>query len=178
MPASANQKQILEEMTKSRVLPAGLVERAKIILLSVNGISNGQMRRNCGLSRDKVRHWRKRWLAAQAQLNTIEQQIDKKTGLSNLEELESEMVKVFSDAERSGAPAKFDAETIVKIIALACECPQDSGYPISHWTPQILANEAIKGKIVESISDRSVGRFLKSGTDQTTFKPLLAKQPT
>jgi putative transposase len=65
------------------------------------------------------------------------------------------------DWPRSGSPGKFSAEQLVQLIALACEAPQDSGYPVSHWTPQEIAAEASKRGIVESISPRPVGRFLK-----------------
>jgi hypothetical protein len=46
-------------------------------------------------------------------------------------------------------------------VALACEAPEDSDLPISHWTQQALADEAMRRGIVEEISQRSVGRFLK-----------------
>jgi hypothetical protein len=48
-------------------------------------------------------------------------------------------------------------------VAIACEDPQASGYPISHWTAKEIAAEAVKRGIVESISVRQVGRFLKRG---------------
>src|SRR5262245_2695835 len=55
------------------------------------------------------------------------------------------------------------AEQIVQIVAVACEDPADSGRPVSHWTPREVAEEVRKRGIVETISPRSVGRFLKSG---------------
>src|SRR5207249_986229 len=50
-----------------------------------------------------------------------------------------------------------------EIVAVACEAPTDSGRPVSHWTPREVAEEVRKRGIVETISTRSVGRFLKSG---------------
>jgi hypothetical protein len=61
-------------------------------------------------------------------------------------------------------------------MALACEDPHASSLPISHWTPQELAKEAIRRGIVASISPRSVGRFLKGGTSQASSEPLLAQR--
>jgi len=52
---------------------------------------------------------------------------------------------------------------VAQIISLACEKPEDSGLPVSHWTPPELAREAAKRGIVESISPRQVDRFLKGG---------------
>ncbi len=69
------------------------------------------------------------------------------------------MESVLADAYRSGMPAKFSAEVVVQIIALACELPSDSGLPLSHWTPESLATEAVKRGFVESISPQSVERF-------------------
>jgi len=70
--------------------------------------------------------------------------------------------------ERCGAPPKFTPERIAGIIALACEPPEDSAVPVSHWTPPELAREAIKRGIVESISPRRVDRFLAKRTCDRT----------
>ena len=73
------------------------------------------------------------------------------------------LVAVLSDEQRPGGPAKFSLEQIVQIVAVACEQPASSGRPISHWTPRELALEVVKRGIVQEISPRSVGRFLKRG---------------
>jgi hypothetical protein len=60
---------------------------------------------------------------------------------------------------------------------LACEDPrEESGRPITHWSTAELADEAIERGIVESISPRSVGRFLGRGGSETPQDALLAKQ--
>ena len=66
-----------------------------------------------------------------------------------------------SDAPKSGAPAKFGAEQICAIIAIACEPPSASDRPITQWSQQEVADEAMRRGIVDSISQRSVGRFFK-----------------
>jgi transposase len=108
--------------------------------------------RELEISIDRVRLWRKRWVEWQDM---------------PLEECRVEIR--LSDAPRSGSPGKFSAEQVTQIIAIACEVPQDSGYPVSHWTPQELAMEAKKRGIVASISDRQVGRFLKRGGSNVFF---------
>jgi len=50
-------------------------------------------------------------------------------------------------------------EPIGAIVAIACECPEDGSYPLSHWAPP-LAHFVIKRGIVNPISPRSIGRFL------------------
>ena len=68
------------------------------------------------------------------------------------------------DAPRPGAPATFGAEH-----------PEASGRPISHWTPRELADEAGKRGIVPTISERHVGRFLKSGRAEAAPESVLAE---
>jgi putative transposase len=82
---------------------------------------------------------------------------------------------ILTDQERSGAPATFTIEQVVQIVALACEEPQASGLPITDWTPRELATVAMKRGIVESISPRSVERFLKRGSLTTPSESLLAQ---
>src|SRR5499426_981433 len=71
--------------------------------------------------------------------------------------------------------ATVSAEQWCQIMALACEPPADSQRPISHWTPRELADEARKRGLVPTISERHVGRFLKSGRPQTAPESLLAE---
>lgn len=78
------------------------------------------------------------------------------------------------DEPRQGAPVKFTAQQVVQIMALACELPQASGLPISQWSGRELATEAVKRGIVETISPRSVERFLKRSRFKTSSKPVLA----
>jgi len=81
------------------------------------------------------------------------------------------------DLPRPGCPGKFTAEQIAQILAVACEPPEDSGRPVTHWTPTELADEVVHRGIVASISPRHVGRFLKYGRTPTASQPLLAQCP-
>src|SRR6202140_2778619 len=56
------QREQLEGMANSRSLPAGLVSRARIILLSASGKTNLQIARQMGLSNATVGKWRRRFL--------------------------------------------------------------------------------------------------------------------
>ncbi|MCA1837787.1 MAG: helix-turn-helix domain-containing protein, partial [Actinobacteria bacterium] len=85
--------------------------------------------------------------------------------------------EVLADEPRPGTPVTFGPEQVVRIVALACEDPREgSGRPITHWTPPELADEAVKRGIVESISPRSVGRFLGRGGSEAPSEALLAQQ--
>ena len=85
-----------------------------------------------------------------------------------IQDLEKLILTVLTDDARSGTPAKFTPEQVAAIIALACEPPAQSGPPVSHWTPTELAREAIKRKIVVTISPRHIDRFLASRTSVRT----------
>ena len=57
-----------------------------------------------------------------------------------------------------------------------CEPPDQSGRPLTHWTPRELADEAVERGIATSISVRQVGRFLKGGGASTARESVLAQR--
>src|SRR6202521_322754 len=59
---SPEQRAQLESMASSRSLPAGLVTRVRIVLLSAAGKMNQQIARQLGLSNATVGKWRRRFL--------------------------------------------------------------------------------------------------------------------
>jgi putative transposase len=162
----------LKQLLRRQTSPQRLVRRVTIILAAADGSNNEQIAKRLGLHRESVRHWRARWLSAAVGLAAVEaRESDDKPLVAAIE-------AVLTDAYRSGAPSCFSAEQIVQIIAVACEEPQASGVPITHWTPQELADEVVKRGIVTSISARSAGRFLKRGRSQAASEPLLAELRT
>jgi putative transposase len=122
-----------------------------------------------GLTRVSVRLWRDRWLQAAPRLTAAEAEASDQELLALIE-------AALDDAPRPGGPATFSPEQIVQIVAVACEPPSKSGRPISHWTHAELADEVKKRRIVQDVSPRSVGRFLKGGGPPTAQEPLLAQR--
>ena len=59
---SPGQRKQLESMADSRSLPARLINRAPIILLSASGKTNQQIARQLGLASSTVGKWRRRFL--------------------------------------------------------------------------------------------------------------------
>ena len=153
VPLSEEERQALHTLIRAHKTPQHLSFRAHVILLLAEGLTAPDVARRLGTTRTTVRRWRRHWL--------------KRHGCAIPERLQ--------DAMRPGAPATFRAEQWCQIIALACEPPEASGRPISHWTPRELADEARKRGIVDTISERHVGRFLKSGRSQTPQESLLAQ---
>jgi putative transposase len=131
----------LERLVRCSSTPQSLALRARIILLADEGAGVVEIAERLGVWRKGVSHWRSRWIESSEWSCSVGERL--------------------SDAPRSGTPAKITPEQICSIVALACEAPEDSDLPISHWTQQALADEAMRRGIVEEISQRSVGRFLK-----------------
>ena len=137
---SESEQADLEKLLRRTSTPQQVALRAKIILRASTGEGHGEISRGLGITKDTSRLWRNRWL----ELN--------EHGMSVEERLE--------DAARCGAPATFTLEQLTQLYKLACDPPEKYGRPISHWTPRELADELIAQKIVESISQRHVGRLL------------------
>jgi putative transposase len=155
---NTEEKEGLKKLASRPSTSQQIAQRARIILAANAGQNNAQIARAEAVSVNKVRKWRRRW----AELKAVP-----------LDEMS--LVERLQDLPRSGSPGKFSAEQLAQIIALACEDPRASGYPVSHWTPKEVAAEAIKRGIVESISPRQVGRFLKRGRVTTASQPVLAE---
>lgn len=156
------QRRVLERFARAKSAPARLVERSRIVLRSAEGHENASQAAELGVDRQRVRRWRHRWAGAEKALADAEAEGADDRDLAAL------VVGVLTDNDRPGAPATFTPEQIAAIIALACEPPEDSGRPVSHWTPAELAREATKRGIVESISPRHVDRFLARPTCDRT----------
>lgn len=150
VPLTTAQRTILERWERQRQGPYDRVRRARILLLAAGGMSNAAIGRAVDLRPSAVRLWRSRWQQARAALAE-----------ATAEDLEQVMDEIVADAPRSGAPATFTPEQIAQVIAIACEGPDKSQRPVSHWTPRELAAEVILRGVVKTISARHVGRFLK-----------------
>jgi len=165
---SPRQRSLLKQIVCQTTNSYRLVRRVQLILLAATGASNSHLAKQLQLDRGQVRLWRSRWLAAAPQLTTVEAQG------STDRELMALIKTIFSDRVRPGTNNYFSTEQVVQIVALACENPQASGYPVSYWTSKELATEARKRGIVEKISPRSVGRFLKGSDFTASPSSLLA----
>ena len=131
----------LDRLVRAHSTPQQVALRAQIVLLAANGIGNRDSARRLGVTVQTVRCWRRRWGS----------------------EPDLALVDRLADAPRPGTPPTFTPEQICAILALACEPPEGSGVPITHWSQSALAREAVKRGLVETISHGSVGRFLKGG---------------
>lgn len=162
------QRAIIERLARSRTEAQRLVERARFILRSAADELCVAQAEALGVDAQRVRRWRKRFAKAREALQSAE--------ASEVEtDLEEKIREVLSDNYRSGVPPKFSPEQVTTIIALACHEPEELGLPISHWTADELARQAIRLNIVESISGRHLDRFLKRSRLAPASEPVLAE---
>lgn len=159
---STRQRQILEQIAGRVTNSYQLVTRSQLVLYAAAGMNNTEIGKQLQMSRAMVRMWRGRWSEAIEILNAAEDE-----GVSD-KKLKQLIIEVLSDRPRPGTPAKFSVEQIVQIVAVACEQPSQSQRPVNQWTPTELAEEVVKREIVEEISPRSVGRFLKRSLSTTS----------
>src|SRR5450631_2271024 len=160
---SERQLDILRELSRSRTAARGIVQRALILVLGVQGHKNEQIAAEVGLIRRQVGLWRRRWRDAWDSLCVWE--------CTEPHRLREAILEVLADAPRPGCPGKITAAQVAQILAVACESPKLSGLPITRWTHRELRDEVVKRKIVESISVAQVGRYLK----QSALQPHRSK---
>lgn len=150
---SEKQEKILRQIEKGTHSSMHFKIRARIILMANKGWSNNTIEENIKISAKKVKTWRDKFSENSVEINRIEIETPNK--------LRAIIKKTLSDNIRAGAPTKFTDEQVAAIIMLSCEDPSKMELPFSNWTPSLLRIEAIKQGIVEEISIRQIGRFLK-----------------
>jgi putative transposase len=151
------ERQGLRKLVKRHTVGQQIALRGRIVLAADEGKNNTQIAKEQGTTLSTVRLWRQRWVDLQP---------------ISLDDLSVE--ERLQDLPRPGAPARITAEQVCQITALACEEPQESERPISHWTAREIADEIIERGIVDRISPRHAARLLKRGRSQTASDPLLA----
>ena len=148
---SEEERDGLERLIRASLTPQQLAMRARIILLLGEGLGIEGTSDRLGIWRKTVSAWRARWLSGAGVRGTVADRL--------------------RDAPRCGGPDRIAAEEVCAIIALACKPPKDCGLPLSHWSASDLAREAVKRGLVDRLSPRHAGRFLK-GAD---LKPHLTR---
>lgn len=113
----------IERLARSRTESARMVERAKIIDLSIQGKSPPEIEKELKLNANRIRDWVKRF---------------NQDGIAGLQ-----------DKPRSGAPRTYDETTISLIVATALTDPQTLGLPFSTWTLDRLAAYLHEAKSVQ-----------------------------
>jgi len=117
------QREQLESLASSRSLPAGLVMRAKIILLSASGKTNLQIAHQMGLTNATVGKWRQRFL--------------------------QQDVSGLHDELRPGRPRPISDERVARLVRKTLETKPKEG---THWSVrQIAADTRVSKSTVHRI---------------------------
>lgn len=149
---TSDERTLLQKITKRHTAPQRLARRAQMILLAGQGQGNTAIATEMDLAVSTVENWRRRWIRSGP---------ERTAASAERGELARMIEQILDDAPRPGAPVRFSAEAVAQIIAVACREPEHFGRPVTHWTASELADEVVQQGIVERISPRSVGRFLK-----------------
>src|SRR5829696_6178333 len=108
---SAEDRRELESWTRASTLPAGLAQRARIVLLAGDGCGTGDIVTRTGASKPTVIQWKRRYAEA---------------GIAGLD-----------DRPRSGRPKELDEMAIV----LATLEPPPAHLGVTHWSSRLLGGE-------------------------------------
>jgi transposase len=101
-------QQELQRLLRSSTAPAGLVQRARIVLLAAEGSTNTAIAAQVGVSRPTVISWRSRYEAG---------------GIAGLH-----------DEDRSGRPRQIDRLEVITVTLT----PPPKKYGITHWSTRLL----------------------------------------
>jgi transposase len=111
---NSEQREVLEQRSRARSLPARVVERARIVLLAAAGRQNKQIAEQLGISEKKTARWRARFLAG---------------GISALEK----------DAPRPGRTPRIAANTVARVVRMTTQQEPPNA---THWSTRTMAKAA------------------------------------
>jgi len=113
----------LRALTRSSAAPAGHVQRARMVLLAAEGLSNTEIGRRVGTTRQTVIAWRARY--------------------------EAGGIDALADLPRSGRPPVID-ETAVVVTTLN---PPPAELGVTHWSARLLADHLTKAQMPVSFAE-------------------------
>ena len=96
-----SQQTILEQILRKQTLPHRLIQRARIILLANQGLSNTVISQKVNLHRHQVRYWRQRWQTVEEYLKKLEVE-----GISQ-KQLLGEVIATLGDEARKARTCHF-----------------------------------------------------------------------
>jgi transposase len=131
---TVEERAALEALSRRTTAAAGLVRRARMVLLADDGMLLDRIARTLGADRTIVRTWIDRYRAG---------------GLAALQ-----------DRPRSGRPRTFPPEVALHVVRLACELPEQVGRSLSQWDCAELARQLVIDEVVAAISPQTVQRIL------------------
>lgn len=156
---SPQEQAVLEKACRSKKKEQRLIERTRIILhYSLSG-NKSELSRTLHLSRPFISRWVQRWRDKAEERKVLQEELQYQ--IISAGKYEKALLAFLSDKQRSGAPVTFSEHQRRQLIGMACGSPADFGLPFSHWSHELLSEQAKKTGI--DISPRHIGRILKTG---------------
>ena len=149
---TAEQREYLNSLTKTRTIQAQIVDRAKALLCKADGMSNGAIAEKLDVNINSVKLWLKKF---------------KEGGIE----------RALFDDQRSGRPVEITDDAVAWIIDIACQRPTELGYSQELWTlanlhKHIQANAVEAGyPRLESVAKSMIQKIL----DRNDIKPFKIK---
>jgi transposase len=113
----------LRELTRSSTAPAGHVQRARMVLLAAQGMSNAEIGRRVGMTRQTVIAWRARY--------------------------EAGGVTALADLPRSGRPPVIDEPAVITVTLN----PPPAELAVTHWSARLLAEHLTRAGMPVSFAE-------------------------
>lgn len=125
----------LQQVVRRRTPQHWMVIRAQIVLLSDQGVRNGEIAHRLSLDLQVVRRWLKRYLAE---------------GFDGMK-----------DRQRKGRPPKIEPKVWQKLATLVVQSPEKFGVPIARWSVRSL-RDYVQERYGWQIGRQSISSFLRS----------------
>ena len=145
---------ILTKIYHKRSVPEFIKQRIRAVLAAASGWQNKEIATKHGLEVHFIGMWRNRF----AKHHRCWKQTDAPLRPAMNETL---ILGWFADQKGRGRKETITPEQRTKIAAMSLESPEQSGLPVTQWTLALLADEAIRRGIVDTISVSSVRTILK-----------------
>jgi transposase len=147
---TADQRSVLETWSRSRMLPARQVQRARIVLLAAEGRANETIASELGCSKPTVLQWRGRFRAE---------------GLDGL-----------TESEGRGRKHTYDQQVVDRVVSTTLSRPPKG---MTHWSSRLVANEVgVSFSTVQRIWHEHRLQPHRTRTFKFSHDPLLAEKVT
>lgn len=163
----ASERELLQKIHGKRSVPEFMKQRLQVVLAAATGSPNKSIAAQYNLEVHFIGRWRNRFAKAHRSWKETDETLRPAWN-------ERLILAWLQDAKGRGRKEDFTPEQRTKIAALSLESPEQSGLPVTHWTPELLAGEAVRRGIVETISASTVSRILKKRLVAAP-KPVLAQ---
>jgi len=162
------ERELLQKIHNKRSVPEFMKQRIQVVLAAATGMQNKIIAVQYDLEVHFVGMWRNRFAEHYRSWCQTDETL-RPTWNENL------ILTWLRDAKGRGRKEDFTPDKRTKIAAISLESPEQSGLPVTHWTPELLAKEAVRRGVVETISASTVSRILKKRFIAAP-EPLLAQR--